>query len=271
LIAKLTLPSGITATRAAGAGVTFFRSSATRKNEKAHANRNHSKNSFHGGFATDFGFIVKRLRLLFEHDMSCVRFYIPKLLFMLALATGCQVDRIKELKGQFKLNPESIDMGAHVIGTKSSAALTLENSSRFSVNFVVSSSNNSFVPKTDSNLSVTGTSSISIEFIPTQLGPVSADITIDIEGIQYVSKISGEGVPVPNCPNVNQCVKSVFSLTTESCVETLVADGTACSDVCLTDSFCKAGACVGTQKTCDDSNACTVDSCAWVSTFTKGL
>jgi hypothetical protein len=181
---------------------------------------------------------------------------------MLALATGCQVDRIKELKGQFKLNPESIDMGAHVIGTKSSAALTLENSSRFSVNFVVSSSNNSFVPKTDSNLSVTGTSSISIEFIPTQLGPVSADITIDIEGIQYVSKISGEGVPVPNCPNVNQCVKSVFSLTTESCVETLVADGTACSDVCLTDSFCKAGACVGTQKTCDDSNACTVDSCA---------
>ena len=43
-----------------------------------------------------------------------------------------------------------------------------------------------------------------------------------------------------------------------------VGDGAACNDGdgCTLADACKSGACVGTAKTCDDANPCTLDSCA---------
>ncbi len=47
------------------------------------------------------------------------------------------------------------------------------------------------------------------------------------------------------------------------CKVTTLADGMACDDgeVCTVSDACKAGQCLGTQKTCDDQDVCTHDEC----------
>ncbi len=64
-----------------------------------------------------------------------------------------------------------------------------------------------------------------------------------------------------NCDDGNEC-------TTDSCdvsvgCKNVSADGKACNDgsECTTADACTSGGCKGKEKNCDDSNACTLESC----------
>ncbi len=70
---------------------------------------------------------------------------------------------------------------------------------------------------------------------------------------------------VVECPEAAVCMTdSVCVPDTGECTESLMADdGTQCDDgnLCTLDDLCSAGACVGTEKVCDDENPCTTDVC----------
>ena len=77
------------------------------------------------------------------------------------------------------------------------------------------------------------------------------------------------GVCVPNAPEDVITCNDNNSCTADSCdpatgcVFTPVEDRTLCDDgnPCTTNDICTSGVCGGTAKNCDDSNACTNDSC----------
>ncbi|WP_338872523.1 tenascin-X [Myxococcus stipitatus] len=74
--------------------------------------------------------------------------------------------------------------------------------------------------------------------------------------------LSGEARPIPDCV-APTCASTRFDPVTERCVETALADGTACDpgNACLTLATCQQGRCKGHERPCDDGNACTTDVC----------
>ena len=66
-----------------------------------------------------------------------------------------------------------------------------------------------------------------------------------------------------NCDDGNPCTVDTCDPTTTQCAAVAAKDGAACSDFnpCTNADQCKAGACVGVGKVCDDGDPCTVDSC----------
>ena len=68
----------------------------------------------------------------------------------------------------------------------------------------------------------------------------------------------------PNCGDAEVCTSDSCDEGTDQCVHDPVTDGTPCSDgnACTAPDSCQSGACApGAGVTCDDSNACTNDSC----------
>lgn len=70
------------------------------------------------------------------------------------------------------------------------------------------------------------------------------------------------GTPL-NCDDGLPCTVDSCDTATGDCLTTNQADDTPCPDdsACVVGSLCQAGVCVGATKNCDDSNACTNDSC----------
>ncbi len=65
------------------------------------------------------------------------------------------------------------------------------------------------------------------------------------------------------CPTGDACLSWACDGATGSCKQTATADGTSCSDgtVCTDADVCAGGSCAGTPVSCDDKNACTLDTC----------
>ncbi|MFL5320561.1 MAG: hypothetical protein ACJ790_12950 [Myxococcaceae bacterium] len=74
----------------------------------------------------------------------------------------------------------------------------------------------------------------------------------------------GEGVHPLDCVASAVCHVSVFDLATNSCIETASNEGDSCisTNPCLENGSCRSGVCVGTPRSCDDGNKCTVDGCS---------
>ncbi|AFE03222.1 hypothetical protein COCOR_00029 [Corallococcus coralloides DSM 2259] len=76
-------------------------------------------------------------------------------------------------------------------------------------------------------------------------------------------ELRGESNPYPDCPTPVACHTATFDVAMEKCVEAAEPDGTACDpgNACIQGATCTAGRCKGTERVCDDGNACTTDVC----------
>lgn len=94
--------------------------------------------------------------------------------------------------------------------------------------------------------------------------PVTGEVRLSANGGKAIVKLTGVGVRPKVCTASAPCKRSVYSLELDSCVETASPEGASCqpTSVCLEKGECRMGLCQGVARSCDDKNACTVDSCA---------
>jgi outer membrane protein assembly factor BamB len=100
-----------------------------------------------------------------------------------------------------------------------------------------------------------------LRFVPVAEGAFSAVLRVRSEGGTREVALSGRGLTPAACSPGDPCRVARFDAAAGACVETPLADGTACESACLTRGSCRAGTCVGTAIVCDDGDACTVDAC----------
>jgi hypothetical protein len=75
--------------------------------------------------------------------------------------------------------------------------------------------------------------------------------------------LSALSLELPACNAPGPCSTWTFDLALGECVETVAPDGMSCDagSHCVLDATCQQGRCVGTARTCDDGNACTLNTC----------
>src|SRR5262249_30443765 len=104
--------------------------------------------------------------------------------------------------------------------------------------------------------------SIEVPFAPEAIGAVTATLTVRGD-VSLDVPLSGEGVAPVDCASSVPCHRSQRDSASNTCVDEMIADGTACTsdNACLAQGQCLQGACVGTPVSCDDGDRCTVDAC----------
>lgn len=109
-----------------------------------------------------------------------------------------------------------------------------------------------------------GETPVTIEFrsdVPGRFSRVLSARALDLAPVSVgLDAVARE---IPQCVPSSSCVTASFDLSTQKCVERVVADGTACDpgSACILEASCQAGRCVGLPRTCDDGDRCTVDVC----------
>jgi hypothetical protein len=95
-------------------------------------------------------------------------------------------------------------------------------------------------------------------------GPVTGEVRLSANTTTARVKLKGVGVRAKICVPSAPCKLSIYSLELDLCVESVAMDGSGCqpNSVCLEKGECRSGLCQGTARTCDDLDACTIDSCA---------
>ena len=104
---------------------------------------------------------------------------------------------------------------------------------------------------------------IPFTFAPTQPGPASAAITFAwSEGSAGVT-LTGNALAWPPCNAQGPCASAAFDPQTGICSQQPVADGTACDagEVCLVNTVCVSGECLGELNSCDAGDACSLSYC----------
>ncbi len=191
----------------------------------------------------------------------------PLFLVVLALA-GCRQAGLQETKQSLHLTPAIIRFGVVYPGQTHSLTLSLHNDgppvgitwSGALAPFALAEDLPTEAPSADVELTV--------RFSPAAVGPFTATLIVEAEGIAATSAVLlGESRGVPGCAAAAACHSVSFDLETNACMDLPLADGTSCaaSNVCLLDAVCMGGRCVGVEKSCDDANACTTDTCNAVS------
>lgn len=105
---------------------------------------------------------------------------------------------------------------------------------------------------------------LTVRFSPSAVGVFSATLAVEAEvGGKSQTALRGEALPIPSCPLPSACHDIAFDLARDTCAEHPHPDGRSCegASVCLTAATCLGGRCVGIEKSCDDSDACTLDTC----------
>lgn len=109
-----------------------------------------------------------------------------------------------------------------------------------------------------------GATTLSVRFRPKTAGRYSTSLSVSSAGVKPAAlAIEATVNAIPACTPSSSCATSAFDPELARCVETVAPDGTACDprSECVLAASCQGGRCVGTPRTCNDGNACTVDVC----------
>lgn len=185
-------------------------------------------------------------------------------LVVLALAGGCRCPggTTSPTSAEVRVEPASLAFGDQYVGTTSTQTLELTNAGRASV--TVSASTAPPFSVSPAELVVGGGESVSltVTFAPT--APGDAASVVALTGVTPASvPLVGRGLAVPGCDAPPACARARFDVLRRACVTEQEPDGAPCENACLRDARCVAGECRGTvASSCDDGDACTVDSCS---------
>ena len=189
---------------------------------------------------------------------------------MLVLA-GCREQGLQGSTGTLRLSPSRVDFGPALVGQQTrTQTLQLLNDGRSTLPLHWTLPSGGFFFDTLPTEAPSGVTEITARFTPAAAGLFNRVLAVDSggTGLQQVL-LAGEGREIPQCPGSDSCHQASFDLEFGACVEHSEPDGTECNrqgntkslNACLVNATCQAGRCVGTAKSCDDSNACTLDSC----------
>ncbi len=174
------------------------------------------------------------------------------------LLTGCGERTLAQASGGLKLDPTRVDFPHAWAGHRQARTLTVRNEARgtrsaaFTIRapFTVS----------PSTIDVPGGSSVTVEVVllASEAGAYEGTLALEDSAIP----VTAQALAPPECPAAEACHARGFDTDAGACVDSLLADGTACGgNACLESPTCQAGVCRGATASCDDANACTTDSC----------
>jgi hypothetical protein len=101
---------------------------------------------------------------------------------------------------------------------------------------------------------------VGVPWASPRIGPFHGTLAIAslLDSLSVV--LTGTARPAPDCPAAEACRDWQRDPSTLTCVAQPKPDHAACATACLTGT-CQGGECVGTPRSCDDEDPCTVDSC----------
>lgn len=191
-----------------------------------------------------------------------LRLLLPVLVLAGTVVTGCRCEEwipISDGPGTFRAEPAAIDFGRVLEGDRGSVTVRLISASRFAQTVRVSVPPPFQAPAT-LELPAGGQVGFEVTFLAGDV-PMEEVLVLRGEGATHRVPVRGTGVRPLDCRAAVPCRSSRYDLQTDRCVESVVADGLPCEsdNLCLENTTCQAGACVGDLRSCDDSNLCTTD------------
>ena len=187
-------------------------------------------------------------------------------LFMAVALTviGCRKPELTGSAGSLRFEKVQLDFGSvFADGRPRTAKVAVLNTGRSTLQVTWSAVGDPFSIQGPVELP-SGTSEVTVSYQPHVPGHFSRMSQVTADENNYAQLfIEGVAKPIPTCVPTSNCNDAHFDVDQQRCVQTVKADGVTCDlhSLCITDSTCHSGRCIGTEVTCDDRNACTVDVC----------
>lgn len=179
-------------------------------------------------------------------------------LLALAIAFACSSEPpLGNALGELRVSPDSIEFARTFVGYSSERTLQLENTGRASLRTELHVDPPFAVEPASVQVVGGERRLVRVIFAPVADGPASGTIRL-ADG--RTIPVSGWAEVPPECPPSDVCRSVSFDPASGTCVEKRLPDGARCGDACF-DGACRQGECVGVARDCDDSNACTLDTC----------
>ncbi len=178
-------------------------------------------------------------------------------------AVSCGREPLARSSGGLELDARELALPNAFVGYSSRATVEVRNSARATRTAAVEAASPFSV--TSGSVEVGGGTTLSLEvtFSPEAPGPSSGVLLLVVDGEPTEIALTGTGQRKPTCLAAGACRASTFDPATGACVESVLADDSACDpgNSCLERGRCIAGACLGSARNCDDGNRCSADSC----------
>lgn len=171
---------------------------------------------------------------------------------ILFCCSACGVERLATIETDFEVEPRVLVFPAAAVGGESRALLKVRNRTRRTQTLAVSMKA-PFFSQDALQLEGGAETSLEISFRPDREGSASSVATVG--GLEV--RLEADAL---RCDAAGPCNRAI--LADGRCLQAAAPDGERCEDSCLVDAQCRAGACVGRARACDDGNACTADACA---------
>lgn len=187
------------------------------------------------------------------------------LLLVVPLLAGCECRRpgpVEPIELGLRVQPSELDFGRVLEGATRVEVVTLTSATRAPVT-VQLETQAPFEVGPSAEVPGGGDLQVPVTFRAGNT-EVEGVLRLTVGDRSAVLRLHGIGVRPPDCRPSAVCVVSVYSLEEDRCVESQAPDDAACdtASVCLEQGRCRAGACLGIARRCDDNDVCTDDACA---------
>ncbi|MBI3182884.1 MAG: tenascin-X [Myxococcales bacterium] len=180
------------------------------------------------------------------------------------ILAGCRELGLVSSKGSLELLPKRVEFDAVHPEQSAERAAVLINSGRATLRLAWALPDEPFELSTTPDSAPPGELSLTLRFKPSGPGAFASLVRLQAEdGLELLLELSGSALELPACYTSGPCRSARFDAAIGECVEEELADGTPCDfgSACVLAAGCQAGRCVGTERSCDDGDACTVDAC----------
>lgn len=169
---------------------------------------------------------------------------------------ACSGDRLVAARGELKATPDPLTFAAVSPGASVTAPLQVTNQSGGKLVLVLEASPPYSVEPQTLSLEDGQQLTVDVRFSPLTGGPQPSQLKLVSSTFQTLVSLQG----VATCVASSACVGTRLD-PIRGCVDAPLANGTACTDACLSNAQCQNGLCKGEVLSCDDGNACTTDAC----------
>ncbi len=189
-----------------------------------------------------------------------VRGWLIWSVFVLAIA-GCGEDKLERDTGTLQPRESSLNFGGVFIGASHALPLHFDNQSRSPQRVTVKLEGPYTVSPAHLEVGAGGTGEVQITFTPTSVGRADSSAELVLDPNNAVVSLLGVGLADQQCSTPPLCHALNFDPQAGVCVDSLIPDGTECTDDCTLEGHCASGVCIGTLRDCSDTDPCTLDSC----------
>lgn len=178
-------------------------------------------------------------------------------------ALGCSDGALDGAKGSLRPSTHELDFPRTYIGHPTEAELRLVNTGRAALHFEIRLEGAFSTPVASGRVAGGSEQVLRVRFDPRQPGPYSETLEVFFEDERVAVALLGEAVAPPPCRGSGPCRSVTFDPVRERCVEEWFEDGAPCEsgNACMVEERCLGGSCIGTARSCDDGDLCSVKAC----------